>query len=226
MHPACLGLLICFFLVATDTFFLVVIAKVGEESYTKHYLCSENSTTVHENNTTIRVINDMGTCWAWNLGSTDKTCMFTLLFAATICLHIAIFAFFTGSILKCLFPEFTIVAQRSPLFRCVGRYLTVALSFAACIMGSSVLIYVSVNDSKAESSCFKTGHLWRNCRQGKDGCYLYVLLLTGCISSLVSTFLCACDARLMYITKKELDEQEKIYKSYVDYHAIGDLDSY
>ena len=219
MHPAIIRLFLCFFLVTTDVFFMVVIVKVGEEHPAKRYLCQENSNATHQNN-------ENGTCWAWSLGPTDQKCMFTLLFAATICLHFAIFIFFVSSILKCLFPEFEIVAQRSLFFRCLGRYLSVALNFAACIMASSLLVYVSVNDSEAQSSCFETGHLWWNCRKRRDRCYVYAILLSGCVFSLVSTYLSACDARLMYIGRKDLEEQERIYQTYVDYHAVKDLDSY
>jgi len=219
MHPACIRILLCIFLITTDAFFLVVIVKVGNENTAERYLCKENRTISKENN-------QNGTCWAWNLGSQDETCMFSLLFAATICLHTAFLVVFVSAIVKCLFPEFVILAQRSVLLRCLSRYFTVALSFAACNLGSSLLIYISVNDSMTKSSCFKTGHLWWNCRKGRDSCYVYALLLTGCVCSLLLTFLSACDARLVYVTKKDIEEQEQIYKSYVDYQAIKDLDSY
>ena len=220
MHPACLRLLLCFFLVASDTFFLVVIVKVGEETGTKHYLCKENNATRNGSSKN-------GICWTWNLSEADGNCMFTLLFAATLCLHLAIFVFLVSSILKCLFPECAIMAQRSLLIKYIGRYLSVVLSSTACVLASSLLVYVSVNDSKGEESpCFKTGHLWRNCRKGDSGCYVYIILLTGCICSLIATLLSACDARMMYITNKELDEQEQIYREYVDYQAFSNLDSY
>lgn len=218
MHPAILRLFLCFFLVSTDVFFLVVIVKVGEETSTSRYLCKNDTTLSHDDRN--------GTCWNWDFGSTDKSCMFTLLFAATICLHLAIFAAFTSSVVKCLFPEFAFAAQRSPFLSCISRYLLVALSFAGCILSSSLLVYVLVRDSKSSSSCFKTGHLWWNCKKNSDNCYVFALLATGCGFSLLSVFLSACDARLMHIGKKDFEEEERIYQIYVDYHAVRDLDSY
>lgn len=218
MHPALLQLLIGFFLITTDVFFLVVLLRVGDETPSTRYLCRENSTGT--------IINENGTCWTWSFGSSKQSCMFSLLFASTVCLDIAVFIFFISSIVKCCFPEFMLVLQRILLFRYLGRYLSVALNFAACIMASALLVYVSVLDDEQPSSCYHTGHLWWNCRKTRGCCYLYALLLTGCIFSLVSTFLTACDARLMYIGRKDLEEQERIYQTYVDYHAIKDMDSY
>ena len=220
MHPGLLRLFLGLSMILADGLFNVVLITIGKESPNHRYLCKETT------NITVNSSNHFNDeiCWSWKFDS-NGSCMFNLLFASTICLHLTIFIFFTSSFLKCLFPELALVAQRSLFFRCIGRYFSVALNFAAFVVAAALLVYVGVHDS-SNSQCKDTGHLWRNCKDKSNACWVFAIFCLGCLFSYVGVLLSAHDARMMYLGRRDFEEEEQIYQRYVDYDAVKDLDSY
>lgn len=218
MHPAVSRVLTGFCIIAADALFLTVLITVGKESSENAYLCPKFNSTSK---------NHSAPCWNWKFENSDGSCMFTLLFASTICLHIDILLFFLSAFLRCLVPEFILVAQRSLFFRCMGRYLPVVLNFAACILASSLVVYTAVRDSADHPPlCKKSALLWKNCHDKKKACWVFVILLAGCVFSLVATVLSALDARSSYSGRLAEEERERLYQSYIDYSSIKEVDTF
>ena len=217
MHPAISRLLIGFCIITADALFLTVLMIVGKESSDHANLCPKVNSSK----------NDTSPCWNWKFEKSVGRCMFTLLFASTICLHIDIFIFFLGAFLRCLVPEFILIAQRSLFFRFTGRYLPVVLNFAACVLASSLVVYTAVRDSTDNPpSCKHSALLWKNCHDKKKSCWVFAILLAGCVFSLVATVFSALDARSSYSGRLAEEERERLYQSYIDYSTIKEIDSF
>ncbi len=210
MHPAISRFCMFVCAVAANVIFLIILFQVGRQNSVQQ-ICSSSGIS--------------RPCWDWKFNKSKLFCMFHLLFAATVCLEAVILIFFTSSFMKCLFPEFAVIGQRRLCIRFVTRYLSVACNFASCVLALTFVAYILVHRNSTDS-CYQFADITNSCILGEDSCLQFVLVVVGFVFTLFSTMFSAWDARFSYFVKKEDDERERIYQSYMDYNSIQEVNNF
>ena len=214
-NTALLRLLMGVCVATSFSLFLTVLVYIGEGHVNGKSICI---------NETKGIKIGSEPCFSWHLDKSPE-CVFNLLFAAIVLLGFILISYVTGSIIKCVCPEFAFVCQRRLVCQYIWQYYSVVINL---LISAVVLIFFAfiIDYGEKKGSCYHTADLIKNCSRGTKHCWMLILLCVSFAFCLFALLFSGLEARLWYRHNINEDERERIYQRYIDYGSYQEVTSH
>ena len=156
------------------------------------------------------------TCWNGKLMDIKRTmgCPFTLNLVAVIFFSFSLFLFIVLGIVKCLYPEFVLMAYRTHFSRIFYQYYMLVLHLIATCFCSAFLVIILIS-SYHNRSCYFSADMLKNCINHRSLCWMFCFTVVGFIGSFVATMFSIFEARKFYVERLEDEMCDQLYDEYL-----------